>query len=239
MLSELRPIHFGTDLIFPPFNLSTEKLAKEHRARIKEVYDKVRAEKSIDFNKLDVDGPLDMPGQPHLWTRHPSGCETRYSFLRDRIRAQDEWTERTLEEFASEVMGVVDVCFRVFNIPVIMIQSCVIRATAKPHGFDDAREFLFGRGLGVTDEKMEAFRRPAQIAGINIVFPPLRESPDEQKVRIESYGRDPSQLFLEVCSTFQGKPVVATDLSMLQSNLKNCYSFMDERVREFVDTLVG
>jgi len=233
MLSELRPIHFRTELIFPPLNLSTEERAQKHRARIKEVFDKVRTEKGIDFNKMDVDAP----SGPHLWSRRPSGHVTSYSFLGDRIKAQDEWTERTLSEFAQDVKNVMDVCFRVFRIPVVVIQSCVIRATAKPHPFTDSRNFLFSHGLGLTGRKMEVFGRPVHVAGINMLFPPAQDARDEQRVRIESYARDPSQLFLEVRSTFQASPIPPTNQSLLETNLDKCYEFLERHVCAFVNSL--
>ena len=234
MLGELRPIHFGTDLIFPPLNISTEVFLQKHRSRIKQVFDKVRSEKGIDFNKMDVDAPLG----PHLWTRRPSGYMTSYSFLSDRIQARDEWTERTLDDFAREVREVVDVCFRVFNIPVVVMQSCVIRATAKPHGYDDSRDFLFDHGLNLSGERVtELFGRPAHVAGISITFPLLKDVPDEQRVRIESYAADPSLLFMEVHSIFRANPIPATNEAQLETNLKDCYDFMESRVRAFVDSL--
>jgi len=234
MLSELRPIHFSTDLIFPPLNLSTAEAVAHHRARIKTVYDQLRSEKRIDFNKMDVD----TPAGPHLWSRRPSGAETRYSFLNDRIRAQDEWTERTLEQFADEVKQVVDICFRVFNLPVIIIQGCVVRATAKPHPFEDSREFLLGKGLGLSRGKMAAFGRPAHVAGISIVFPPMKDMLDEQRVLIESYARDPSQLLLEVRSTFRAPLIPSTSQDMLRTNLEKCYTFLDDQVCSFVNGLL-
>jgi len=234
MLSELKPIHFSTDLIFPPFDLSTAPSLDRHRGRIREVFEKVRGEKGIEFNELNVherDGP-------HLVTRGGSGNVRSYSFLPDRIRARDEWTERTLGEFAREVKEMVDVCFRVFSIPIIVSQSCVIRATAKPHGYEDSREFLFDHGLNISGKRVaDLFGRPAHVAGIAIAFPLMKDTPDAHRVRIESYGRDPSLVFLEVSSSFHANPIPANDQDRLEKNLESCYEFMETRVRAFVDSL--
>jgi len=234
MLSELRPIHFGTSLIFPPLNLSTRESREKHQSRIKEVFQKLRSERGIDFDKVDVG----VVNGPHLVARRGSGCVRSYAFLRDRMRASDERTERTHEEFAHEVMEIAGVALPIFSIPVIIIQSCVIRAIAKPHGYEDSRDFLFNRGLGLSAQRVvQEFRRPAAVAGLRVTFPPLPNEPNEHRVRLESFARDPSMLFLEVSSIFHKNPVPAADLTRIVTNFKDCYRFLEDRVCPFVDSL--
>ena len=234
MLSELRPIHFGTDLIFPPMNLSTREAREKHQSRIKEVFQKLRSEKGIDFDKVDVG----VATGPHLASRRGSGSVRSYAFLQDRIRARDEQTQRTHEEFAQEVAEVAGVSLPMFGIPVIIIQSCVIRAIAKPHGYEDARDFLFHHGLGLSGRRVaDEFGRPAAVAGLRITFPPRPKEPNEHRVRVESFARDPSMLFLEVSSVFHKNPVPAGDLARIVTNFQNCYRFLEERVTPFVDSL--
>lgn len=234
MLSELRPIYFGTDLIFPPMNLSTRETHEKHQSRIKEVFQKLRSEKGIDFDRVDVG----VVNGPHLMSRRGSGCVRSYAFLRDRIRARDEQTERTHEEFAQEVAEVAGVSLPMFSIPVIIIQSCVIRAIAKPHGYDDARDFLFHHGLGLSGQRVvQEFGRPAAIAGLRITFPPRPKEPNEHRVRVESFARDPSMLFLEVSSIFHKNPVPAGDPARIVTNFQSCYKFLEDKVAPFVDSL--
>jgi len=234
MLSELRPIHFGMDLIHPPINLSTREAQGKHQSRIKEVFQKLRSEKGIDFDKVDVG----VVNGPHLASRRGAGCVRSYAFLRDRIRARDEQTERTHEEFAHEVMEVAGVSLPMFNIPVIVIQSCVIRAIAKPHGYEDSRDFLFHHGLGLSGQRVvREFGRPAAVAGLRVTFPPLPNEPNEHRVRVESFARDPSMLFLEVSSVFHKNRVPAADLTRIVTNFQNCYRFLEDKVCAFVDSL--
>ncbi len=236
MLSELRPIHFSTELVIPPLNLSTHEAQERHRSRIKQVFQTLRDQKGIDFNKVDVDT---LRG-PHLVTRAASGHVKSYAFLASSIRAVDERTERTLDEFAHEVQEVVSVSFTVLRIPIIMVQSCVIRATVKPYGYNDARDFLFHHGLGLPGRQVvEQFGRPAAVAGMRITFPPLANTPNEHRVRIESYGRDPSLLFLEVMSIFPKTPIAAPQLDRIVTHFEECYAFLEERVCPFVDSLAG
>jgi len=234
MLGELRPIYFGSELIFPPLNLSTREARQKHQSRIKELFQKLRSERGIDFDKVDVG----VVNGPHLVSRRGSGGVRSYALLRDRIRARDDRTERTHEQFAGEVMEVAGVAMPIFKIPVIVIQSCLIRAIAKPHGYDDSRDFLFHHGLGLSGQRVvQEFGRPAAVAGLRITFPPRPNEPNEHRVRIESFGRDPSMLFLEVSSIFHKNPVPAANLTWIVTNFKDCYKFLENRVCPFVDSL--
>ena len=81
---------------------------------------------------------------------------------------------------------------------------------------------------------MQGFERKPACLGIRLVFPADKDSPVEFEVKVESFVRDTTRLFLQVHARFL-QPLPTKDPKLALGCLRKTKQFLEERVFPFVE----
>jgi hypothetical protein len=142
---------------------------------------------------------------------------------------------RPMDDFRIEVESVIEALQATWPAPLTVIRrDCTIRhlyAVDEDHAF----KFLWARRLHQSEASIRQFGRPVLGGGIRLVFPPRDGVADDMmfEVKVESYLRDPRQLFVDTLGAWSsprptGGPLDSSD--MLQTVL----AFAEGEVRRFI-----
>jgi hypothetical protein len=227
LIGEPRSIYFSTHLIHPPIKL------EESKDSIKEVYHELSKVGSCDYDNISFEG---FPVSPPRFTKQQGRTVSSCFFLSDRILIQEDWTDITLESFSKKIREILDRGFRLLELGFVIIQTCTVRSLFTPHHSADARVFLAEKACGLEGKIAPYFQRPAQMFGMRLLFPPLKDVPRSFDVRIESFNQDPRQVFVETIGTFHLiQPITPTNVDVALVNMSTTYGFCINDVKNFLN----
>ncbi len=145
---------------------------------------------------------------------------------------------RTLDAFISDCEAVRLACEQVwpaFGRRILRADAAmrVLFASSQQHAFQE----LWETWLGQPRDALQAFGRPILGGGFRLVMPPVADEsePTEVEVKIESYLRDATKLFVETQFVW---PQPAQELKP-QARLGQVNSFLIERVLRFAEERTG
>lgn len=146
---------------------------------------------------------------------------------------------RAFEVFLEEANSVI----RAFRNTWIRQSVQIIRSDATiRYLYDSDRDHAFAElwedKLGMPRDALAVFGRPVLGGGLRFVMPQRdsEEDPKKVEVKIESFLRDPKQIFVEVQFVWEN-PSEAFDVSdfHVAERLKNLESFIEHRVHKFME----
>mgnify|MGYP005855088175 FL=1 len=217
-----RPIHFSTELFYPPFPLKTPVLQKLY-------YDLSRvpaaAYESADFG---------MPGPPRFYSRRANNAQSIALFLPDRLVVIEEWVDLPFERFLERVREVAERTLDAFEIGAFAAQTAVIRTTFALTHFNDARVFLIDHICGLEDRLGPFFGRPVGVGGIRFVFPPVPNHPGELHLIIESYRHSMNEVFVEAKTVYPDEEITLKGMEKAGENIIRVRRFISENVYPFL-----
>ena len=119
--------------------------------------------------------------------------------------------------------------------PTLVIQECFVRKLAPSPEGEDSRNFLAQRVLRIDSERIGRFERPLHGLGIRLHFPADQQHPVENDVKVESFLRDPTRLFLENHARFL-KPLPPDKPKLVIECLRKTRAFLEEKVFGFLES---
>lgn len=228
MLGETRTIYFSTQLIHPPINLEGNKDS------IKNIYHELSSVKVCNYDNISFDG---FPTSPPRLTKKRDSTVSSCLFSRDHILIEEDWADITLENFSEKIKEILNKAFQLLNLTFLVIQVCTVRCLFTPGCSTDARVFLAEKACGLEGGKISPyFKRPAQMFGMRLLFPPLKDIPYSFDIRIESFNRDPRQIFVETKGTFPLiHPITPTNVEVAGVNMTTTYGLCTNEIKNFLD----
>jgi len=156
---------------------------------------------------------------------------------------------RLLEEFVGEATEIVDAFYRVWDRPIrIVARDCTIRHLYAVHEPAHAFQFLWENRLKQQPGSLEVFGRQVLGGGLRLVMPAMGgseeggvhgpEGPETIELKIESYLRDSSKLYVDVA--FQWPTPQAVEKRMdAKSLLERVHAFAVNEVVRFLQEPTG
>lgn len=147
--------------------------------------------------------------------------------------------QRAFEIFVEETQEVVTAFAETWmqgNFQIIHCDATIrqLYDSSRDHAFSE----LWEDKLGQRKESLAIFDRPVQGGGLRLVMPERQNEKDPKRVelKIESFIRDPKQIFVEVQFGWQD-PIVATSIAdfRIADRLKNLEDFIENRVHKFME----
>ncbi len=226
MHPESQVIFFGAELIHPP-QMHTEEALREFYLDLS----KVRY-CGCDYRqfRLTPDGAEMMTADGNL----RSTCLVKA----DRLHLSEDWTRLSLDEFCARAQEVAKRYMEMLHARVFVVQSAAVRALMTPSGYADARVFLAERVCRLEAEReiFPAFEgRPVHMFGLRLMLPPTDEETRRFNIRIESFNRDTSRVFVEVSSESEGTPVTEESLEAITENIRRAFTIATSNVLSFLD----
>ena len=183
------------------------------------------------------DNFIKQPGGARLESAEPeSSSVSRVSFLRDRIVFQEERGQGTLEHFSRKIEAVLKVAVPKLGIPVIVARTITQRLVAGIPGNETAAGFLARNAFRIDVDDLTDLERPAQVVGFRLDFPMRHPQDAAHRVRVETYLRDPSSLFLEDIATYK-VPAQGVDTAKVSAELEEVDAFVGGKLVEFLGKL--
>jgi hypothetical protein len=166
------------------------------------------------------------------------GAISRLTLSRDRIIFQEERTRSGLEHFSRRIEAALAVIAPKLSIPLFIARTITQRAVAQIPSGEQAPGFLARTMFRIGPEQLGQLGRPAQVVGLRLDLPSRTPQDGAHRVRVETYLRDPSSLFLEDIATFK-VPVQSQDHAKVTTELEEVDSFLGERLTGFLGGLEG
>ncbi len=227
MLGEARSIYFSTQLIHPPINLEGSKDS------IRAIYHELSKVKDCEYDNISFDG---FPTSPPEFTRKIGTTTSRCRFYPDRILIEENWADITSDSFAQKIREILDRGFRLLNLKLLIIQICSVRCLFTPRYSSDSRVFLAEKACGLQNKISPYFKRPSQMFGMRLLFPPLKGMTHSFDIRIESFNQDTRQIFVETTGTFPlVQPITPTNVDVALVNMSTAYGFCTNEIRNFLN----
>jgi len=219
LLSEPRTISLITELIHLPTVHSPEKL--------REVYNEV-------CRTCGYENFYRIQGGARIERKDPEGEGfSQLSLVGDRIQLTDDHTGISVEQFGMKSKAVLSTALPALGIPVIILQQTTVRVIAMPNSFKTAAEFLARSVFKIRPEDLEPLRRPVNVFGFRLLFPPTVDQPQNYNVRVECYVRDGKSLYIENVGTFK-TPIQPATIDQVEKNLQMTSDFLVEGVVKFL-----
>ncbi len=221
MQAEDRPIHFSTELLFPPFQLNTpvmQRIYYELSQHPLTAYD------SADFNQA---------GPPRLVTARGK-TQSVLLFLPDRLVVIEEWVDITLGQFIEKTRTIMATVFASCELENVIAQTVTLRTTFALTHFQDARVFLLDHVCGQEGSIWPHFQRPVGVGGIRFILPRTAEHPGDLHVIIESFIQSPNEVFVEVKGIFGELQVNEASVETLGANARHVRSFITQSVYPYL-----
>ncbi len=222
MQAEDRPIHFSTELIFPPFQLKIPALQS--------LYYELSQVPAAAYDSAD----FSMPGPPRFYTRRGTKAQSIALFLPDRVVLIEEWVEIPLSRFLTKMLEVASRVLSGFEIGAFVAQTATIRTTFSLTHFDDAKTFLLDHVCGQEGQIDLYFGRLLGTAGLRFVMPRTEDHPGELHVIIESYRHNQREVFVETKGIYSGEQITADSLDSLRDNMERVRTFISHHVYPFL-----
>ncbi|HOJ33771.1 MAG TPA: hypothetical protein PKY35_10475 [Candidatus Hydrogenedentes bacterium] len=223
MHPEDRPIHFSTELFYPPFQVKIPVLQK--------LYYELSQTPGASYQSAD----FAMPGPPRFFSRRSGNTQSIVLFLPDRLVVVEEWVDIPLESFLKKVLEVARRTFDAFELTAFVAQTVTLRTVFSLSDFQDARAFMLEQICGLTEEKLSSFGRPIGVGGMRFVFPPTPEDPEELHLLVESFRHNVHELFVEVQAFLANVEINGKSLERIVDNIRRVRAFIDGRVRSFLE----
>ena len=112
-------------------------------------------------------------------------------------------------------------------------RECIVQKLAPCPGGEDSRAYLSQAVLRLDSVNLGAFEKQPVGVGIRLVFPAEKETPVEYEVKVESFIRDPSRLFLQTHARFL-RPLPTNDAKPAVGCLRQTKEFLEDRVFPFL-----
>lgn len=219
MLSDPRTISLIAELLHIPAVHSPE--------RLREVYNEVCL-------ACDYENFTRVPGGARIERKEAEGEGfSVLSFLGDRIQVTEDHTGVTVEQFARKVHAVLEIALPRLGIPIILLHNATVRVASTPNSYKSAPELLARSVFKLTPEDVEPLRRPVNVFGFRLMFPPTQEDPRSFNVRVETYVRDQRSLYIENVGTFK-HPVQPGEIDKVDRSLHATSEFIAENVIPFL-----
>jgi len=165
-----------------------------------------------------------------------AGAISRLTFTRERIVFLEERSRTGLDHFVRRVEAALRVAAPKLGIPLLIARTVTQRAVAQIPSGERAPGFLARTLIRIGPEDLQALGRPAHVVGVRLDLPPRTPQDGAHRVRVETYLRDPSSLFLEDIATFK-VPVQSLDHAQVAKELEEVDSFLGDKLTGFLGSL--
>ncbi len=222
MHPEDRPIHFATELFYPPFQIKIPVLQKLY-------YD-------LSLTPAAYHGAdFAPPGPPRFHSRRGLNSQSLALFLPDRLVIVEEWVDIAFEQFLNKVREVARRTFDAFELSAYVAQTVTLRTVFALSNVPDARAFMLENICGLKEDILSVFGRPIGVGGMRFVFPPTPEKPEEVHLLVESFRHNVREVFVEVQTFLANVELSGRSLDTIIENIVKARRFIDERVRCFLE----
>ncbi len=164
------------------------------------------------------------------------GAISRLTLSRDRIIFHEERTRTGLEHFSRRIEAALKVIAPKLGVPLLIARTVTQRAVAQISSGERAPGFLQRAVFRIGPEQLQVFGRPAQMVGLRLDLPSRTPQDGAHRVRVETYLRDPSSLFLEDIATFK-VPVQSLDHAQVGKELEEVERFIGDQLTSFLGGL--
>ncbi len=160
---------------------------------------------------------------------------TRTIIKSDRLLlSHDNVQSQGFAIFSQKLEIIAQAAFEHLSVGVITNQLHTIQKLVTPKRGADARIFLLEKLCGIGADKRKVLKRPLHGAGLRLCFPITdRQDPFEYDVKIESYLRDGTLLYVQNSGKFH-LPLVAQSLKSLTGNLDRTNEFLLGEIFDFL-----
>lgn len=141
--------------------------------------------------------------------------------------------EVQFEAFCKIVETFIPIVTETFRIPTFLSQEFFVRKLAACPDGQDALGYISGAVLGLREGQMGSFQRPPSGLGLRLYFGAEQANPIVYDVKIETFLRDASRVFLENHARFL-QPLPASQPGQAVDRLRQTRSFLEEKVLEFI-----
>ena len=185
------------------------------------------------------DNFIRQPGGARLETMESEGgAISRLTLGRDRIIFQEERTRGGLEHLTRRIEAAIRVIAPKLGIPLFIARTVTQRAVVQIPSGEQAPGFLARTTFKIGAEQLQGLGRPAQVVGLRLDLPSRTPQDGAHRVRVETFLRDPSSLFLEDIATFK-VPVQSLEHAQLQKEIEEVDEFLGDRLTAFLGALEG
>lgn len=194
-------LHFGVNFLFAPnIDLAPSKIL---------TFQQQLSEYGIVFDRSKTEGKkvaLVRKAKPlQVKLEHPQPPLTQFLIVAPN-------PERVQEDFVAEAEQLTDIFAQVWseNLQIVR-RDCTVRflyATTEQHAF----KYLWEDRLGQSESGLLPFDRPVTGGGLRIVMPSPDPNQAQIEVKVESFLRDSSRLFVETQFVWQAPAPTGTTL---------------------------
>lgn len=223
MQSEDRPIHFSTELIYPPRDIS--------KADLQKFYYELTQRPGLDYDSSQFGkNPL-----ARFVTKRGPKAQSAVVVVPDRIAIAEEWVDIAMSDFLHKVSGVGTQVKLDLGIKDFSAQTVVIRTTFGLSHFDDGRVFLIDHLCQQEGKIGPFFGRPITSAGLRFVLPATDQHQGTLYLIIEPFRESARELFVEVKGVFAGQHTpLATDTDW-EANIRLCREFISNHLYPYLN----
>lgn len=222
-------LHIGVSYVVAPVSEINEEKAHEFAGHL------IKAKLGLNDRKFES-------GTIIALRRTPTPLEVKIAFVGPQlaqILVVAPHPRRAFEIFVEETQEVVAAFAETWmqgNFQIIHSDATIrqLYDSTRDHGFSE----LWEDKLGQHKESLAIFDRPVQGGGLRFVMPERPGEKDRKRVelKIESFIRDPKQIFVEVQFGWVD-PVIATSVAdfRIADRLKNLEGFIENKVHKFME----
>ncbi|MEK7711063.1 MAG: hypothetical protein AAB341_04125 [Planctomycetota bacterium] len=190
--------------------------------------------------------PRSVSIEDHQWTfSQPVSGSVRSQLqvvvLPNQVQVIADFPRDAKEWFEGRQLQVLKAFGNTFSPVLILDSAAMIRGTLPIDG--DARTFLAQHLMNMGDDRFREFRRPIQLIGLKLVFPPF-QAMGEQGVKVtdslyevhaESLLEDPAKLFLEISARWQQPlPWSGDNLDKVIQRQQEVTDYLEQNVAAFL-----
>lgn len=222
MQFEDRPIHFSTELIFPPLQIKVPAIQK--------LYYALSQIPGAGYDNTH----LNPPGPPRLFSRRGAKTQSILLFLPDRLAVIEEWVDVTLPQFVSRVNHIALQALDVFELNAFTAQTVTLRTTFGLTHFEDARVFLMDHMCGQRGRIGQHFQRPVAVGGLRFALPKTDGYAGDLNLIVESYRHGRNDVLVEAKGGYPNLEINAHSVEQLEAHINEVRSFVTENVFPFL-----
>lgn len=222
MQSEDRPIHFSTELVFPPRTFDKSLLQKFY-------FDLTQIPKLGYDNSQFGTTPL-----ARFYSKRAK-AQSALIVVPDRIGIMEEWVDIPFSEFMGKLEIVGTRALQDLSIENFHTQTVVIRTTFGLTHFEDSRVFLLDHLCAQEGHISPYFLRPVATGSLRFVLPATPEHEGTLYITVEPFRESKRELFVEVRGVFSAEHSSLREASDFGENALLCRNFISENLFPYLN----
>jgi hypothetical protein len=223
MQSEDRPIHFSTELVFPPRQFEKPVLQK--------FYFELGQTSGLEYDNSQFGGQA----LAKFFTQRGKKAQSALLIIPDRVAIVEEWVDMPFSEFLAKIGAVSELARTELGVEEIQSQTVMVRTTFGLSHFEDNREFLLDHVCNQEGKIAQFFGRPIATGSLRFVLPATPEHEGTLYITVEPFRGSKRELFVEVRGVFSSQHSTLEEVSDFTSKAIRCRDFISDNLYPYLN----